>query len=371
MDVFERLITEYQQKQCLNAQIVIAKNEQVIYQKNIGFADIEKQIPFSQTMFFPIASITKQFTAVGILLLAEEGKISLEQYLSEIITKQHPIWQGNMPTWAEKITIHQLLAHTSGLKDYTEEVLAEAENVADAEMLSYIISQIKHYPLLFSPGESWHYSNTGYVLLYLIIEKFSPKQKVSQFFDNRIFKPLNMTDTFIPTIDQDREYIKQFNQKINYPVRYVADLENVDTSPKKLQYLRFQAPVMGGANMVSTAADLLKWNMALYYDKVLSKKSFNLFTSPHYSGSVPGDILGGKIQHGYGIFILNDNPKNVIYEHGGWIEGIRNHLSFSMLNKATVLILSNLSPDESMSKEEQYKQFYKLAELAQALQLVI
>lgn len=370
MNNFERIITEYQQKNWLNAQIVIAKNEQVIYQKNIGFADIEQQIPFNEKTLFPIASISKQFTAVGILLLVEEGKIALHQPLSNIINEQHPLWQGGMPTWAHHITLHHMLSHTSGLKDYTEEALTGVENITDADMLPYIISQVKNHPLLSSPGESWHYSNTGYLLLYMIIETFSPEKDVNQFFNDRIFKPLNMTDTFIPTIQQDRMYMSEFNQKINFPVRYVADLHNLEAPPKKLQRLRFQAPVMGGANMVSTVNDLLKWNAALYHDKVLSKKSFSLFTSAHYSGGVAGDTLGGLIQHGYGIFIVNDKPENRIYEHGGWIEGIRNHLSFSMLNKVTVLILSNLSPDESMDKEAQYKQFYKMAELAQALQLI-
>lgn len=370
MNAFEKAIVDYQHKNQLNAQIIIAQDEQLIYQKNIGYADIERQIPFSKKMLFPIASISKQFTAVAILLLVEEGKISLDKPLSVFIDEKHPIWQNDMPKWANDITIHHLLCHISGLKDYTDEVFTEVEKIADTDMLSHIISQIKHAPLLCTPGESWHYSNTGYLLLYLIIEKYSLEKNVSDFFNNRLFKPLNMTSTFIPNIQQDRAYTRQFNQQINFPVRYVSKLDNVEAQPQKLQHLRFQAPIMGGANMVSTAEDLLKWNTALYQGKVLSEQSFNLFTSVHYNGGLTDDTLGGKIQHGYGIFIQGDNLKNKIYEHGGWIEGIRNHLSFSVLNKVTVLILSNLSPDESQSKEEQYKQFYRLAELTQTLQLI-
>lgn len=208
------------------------------------------------------------------------------------------------------------------------------------------------------------------MLLYTIIEKYASEQEVSLFFNNRLFKPLKMTDTFIPSIQQDRSYIRGFNQQVNFPVRYVSNLDDLTAPSKKLTHLRFQAPIMGGANMVSTADDLLKWHMALYDGKVLSKKSFDLFTSVHYSGGLAEDALGGHIQHGYGIFIKHDNLKNSIYEHGGWIEGIRNHLSFSTLNKVTVVILSNLSPDEFQRKEQQYKQFYQLTELVQALQLI-
>lgn len=371
MNSVEKIITEYQQKNWLNAQIIIAKNEQVIYQKNIGFADRELKMPFSEDALFPIASISKQFMAVGILLLIEEGEIFLHQFLSDIINANHPIWQGDMPTWADQVTVHHMLAHTSGLKDYTEEILADIENIADADMLHCIISQIKQYPLLSPPGESWHYSNTGYLFLYLIIEKFSHEHNVNQFFNDRIFKPLKMINTFIPSVQQERVYLRQVNQKNNFPIRYVADLHNLDAPPKKLQRLRFQVPVIGGANMISTARDLLKWNTAFYHGKVLSKKSFDLFSFPHYSGAVTGDTSGEKIQHGYGIFIINEKPENAIYEHGGWIEGIRNHLSFCTKSKITVLLLSNLSPDELQDKEKQYKQFYQFADLAQSIMKIM
>lgn len=369
-DRFEHAITKYQQKHWLNAQIVIAKNEKIIYRKNIGFADIERQVPFSNVTLFPIASISKQFTAVGILLLVEDGKISLHQPISVVINEKHPIWQGKMPEWANQITIHHLLTHTSGLKDYTDEAFDGVENVIDRDMVVFILSQVKDKPLLFSPGDSWAYSNTGYLLLYTIMEIFSSQSDVNQFLNNRIFKPLNMTHTFMPSISQERTYINFFNQSVGFPIRYVTDIDNLAIPPKKLQHLHFQAPTLGGASMVSTVDDLLKWNTALYHGEILSEQSLTLFTTIHFSGDVDNCSFGGPIKHGYGLFITKDNPSNTIYEHGGWIEGIRAHLSYATGNGVTVLILSNVSPDESLSKDQQYRQVHGLTVLANELQLI-
>lgn len=366
----ERAISKYQQDHWLNAQIVVAKNEEIIYQKKVGYANIEQQKPFANTTLFPIASISKQFTAVGILLLVEDGEILLSQPISAVINKKHPIWQGQMPEWANEITIHQLLTHTSGLNYYSDETLKGAGKISDNDILPFIISKIKQQPLLFSPGQNWAYSNTGYLLLYAIIEIYSPQREVSQYFNNRLFKPLKMTETSMPSIQDERAYIKDLNQKEEYVVRYVGDIDNLTMPLKKLKRLHSQAPSPGGGSMISTVDDLLKWNTALYNGKVLSEQSFNLFTTIHFCGDVAGYSFGGPIKHGYGIFINNSNPENIIYEHGGWIEGIRSHLSYATGSGFTVLILSNVSPDESLRQEQQYQQVRDLTELATNLQVI-
>ena len=114
----EKLIQNYSAHHQFSGQIVIARDKDVIYEYTAGYSDYQQQLPFSNQQTFPIASITKQFTAAAILKLMECGKIRLDSPLSSYLNPNNALWQGNIPHWADRITIHHLLSNSSGLSNY-------------------------------------------------------------------------------------------------------------------------------------------------------------------------------------------------------------------------------------------------------------
>ncbi|MBI2790523.1 MAG: beta-lactamase family protein [Gammaproteobacteria bacterium] len=335
----DKAIVKFQTQNILNADILIAKDNAVLCRKSVGFADIERKRSFTEHTIFPIASISKQFTAVAILLLLDEGKIDLHQSIARYLPEDHPLWQGKMPTWANIITSHHLLTHSSGLVSYTDEKIESLQDEKD--ILPLLISYFKDKPLKFKPGSQFDYSNTGYLLLSVIIENISGKS-LSEFLQSKIFQPLDMTKTSLPNLATEMKYIDAFPIKGDVPIPYIGILNN--SKPELTQVKHpFTVPLQGGAAMFSTLHDLRKWNDALYHHRVLSERSFKLMTTPHIHINDP---LFGDTNYGYGIFIDNKHTP-LLYKHGGWIEGVRAMLSFSPKNQTTVIVLSNVSPDET------------------------
>lgn len=366
---WEKTISSYQQRDWLNADIAIVQNGKSIFREQLGFADRETKRAFKDDTLFPIASLTKQFIAVAILLLNEDRRLSLHQPIVNILRPSHAIWQQKPPpAWADEITIHQLLTHTSGLVDFIDEKVT-LDKVKEKDIVPAIITQIKAKPLKSEPGTQFSYSNTGYLLLYAIIETVSPQKDVDKFLQQRLFRRLGMTQTFLPSPAEEARMYRSLNQNRYYPTRYVAVLNDLTKEPVKVEKLRSNLPYPGGAGLVSTMPDLIKWNNALYNGKILSAKAFKLFTTPHVEDNDPA--FGGDFKYGYGIFIIDDNPNNIIYTHGGWLEGIRTQMSYAKGTKTLVIILSNLSPDESQPLPAQYQQVHSLTKLANELQYVL
>ncbi|MGH9971179.1 MAG: serine hydrolase domain-containing protein, partial [Pyrinomonadaceae bacterium] len=168
------------------AAVIAVKDGKVIFRKGYGLANVELGVPVEPDMVFRLGSVTKQFTAVAILMLAEQNKLSLDdditKFLPDYATKGH------------KITIEQLLTHTSGIKNYTS--LPEWLSGWRKDMtVKEIIDLFKDQPMDFAPGERWSYSNSGYILLGAIIEKVSG-QTYQEFIEKNIFTPLGMKHSY-------------------------------------------------------------------------------------------------------------------------------------------------------------------------------
>ncbi|NTU52026.1 MAG: serine hydrolase, partial [Candidatus Aminicenantes bacterium] len=162
------------------AAVIVRKNGETVFRKGYGMADLELGVPVEPDMVFRLGSITKQFTAVAILLLAQEGKLGLQ----DEITKFLP----DFPTQGRRITVEHLLTHTSGIQSYTD--LPEWLPLWRKDFtLKELIDLFKDKPMQFGPGESWAYNNSGYVLLGAIIEKVSGKT-YEGFIEAAIFQPL-------------------------------------------------------------------------------------------------------------------------------------------------------------------------------------
>lgn len=341
---FKNIIATYQSKHLLNADILIVKGEYTLFHQQYGFCNRETKETFTDDNQFPIASISKQFTATAILLLKEMKKLDLDAPILQYLPANHSIWQGDVPQWAHTVTVHQLLTHSSGIYDYSDEKFDNVDSINDEALLAQLITKIKHKPLRFNSGEKFDYCNTGYLLLSEIVNQVSEEKSLALFLKKYIFSPLQMTKTYLPTFSEERELMGLINQIKDTPIRYIANLEDVKSTPIRMDKIHLNVPLEGGGAIISTITDLLKWNHGLYHEKILSKESLLLMTTPHIVFDHP---FFGDIKYGYGIFIEDKDPIHVIYKHGGWLQGVRTDLSFCPASDTSVICLSNLSPDEN------------------------
>lgn len=272
------------------ATVLIAKDGKPIYRKAFGNANLELDVPMSPNNVFEIGSITKQFTAVSILMLTEQGKLKFE----DEITKYIP----DYPTLGKTITIHHLLNHTSGIKSYTG--MESFRVLARNDMTpTELIDVFKNEPMDFDPGEKFLYNNSGYILLGHIIEIISG-QSYEDFVETQIFEKLQM----------ENSYYGKMKQII--PNR-ASGYQNRDDNYINADYLSLTLPYAAGSIM-SNVDDLLTWQNALRDNTLISKESME----KAIHGSELND--GTHIPYGYGLGEGSVNG-STSYQHGGGIFG--------------------------------------------------
>lgn len=271
------------------ATVLIAKNDKVIYRKAFGMANLELNVPMKSENVLQLASITKQFTSVAILILMEQGKLSLQDKLSKYIS-DYP--RGN------EITLHHLLNHTSGIKSYTNIHEFRAKMRLDLSP-EEIITNFKNVPLEFNPGEKYAYSNSGYVLLGHIIEKLSGIS-YEDFIQKNIFDKLSMNNSYY-----GNSYKVIPNRANGYQL-YEGNYENAE-------YMSSTIPYAAGS-LMSTVDDMFLWNKAIRNNTLISEKSKQMaFTN--YT------LSNGKLSdYGYGWHI-NELAGMTTLEHTGGING--------------------------------------------------
>jgi CubicO group peptidase (beta-lactamase class C family) len=292
------------------ATVLVARNGEVIFRKAYGMANLELDVPMKPEMVFEIGSITKQFTAVCILMLMEQGKLSLTDDITRFIR--------DYPTHGHNITIHQLLTHTSGIKSYTS-----IEGLMEKGRMDYkpgeLIDMFRNQPMDFAPGEKFLYNNSAYFLLGYIIEKASG-MSYPEFLEKNIFQPLGMNNSYYGS---QRKIIK------NRACGYQKDGDEFVNA----EYLSLTAPYAAGAIM-SNVDDLLKWNTALHECRLVSRESLGkAFTNYTLNN-------GDKIDYGYG-WSLNRINGSPTYEHGGGIYGYLTNAIYLPEEKVFVAMLSN------------------------------
>lgn len=295
------------------ASILISKKGEIIYQKAFGLANLEHNVKNTPEHVFQIGSITKQFTAVSILLLVEQGKISLNDSITKYIV--------DFPTHNQHIKIHHLLTHTSGIKNYTnmsEWTKIWRQDLTPAEM----ISVFKNEPLEFKPGEKFSYSNSGYFLLGYIIEKISGLT-YSEFIEKNIFKPLAMYNSLYGS------HTKLIQNRAN---GYQKDTKYVNA-----EYLSLTQPYAAGSIM-SNVNDLFLWNQAIMSFKLLKKETIQkAFTNYQLSN-------GSYTNYGYG-WIINEINGNHTLEHSGGIFGFSSNGIYLPNEDVYVIVLTNKDND--------------------------
>ena len=269
---------------------LVAKNGQIIYNKAFGMANLELNIPMQPDMVFRIGSITKQFTAVAILQLMEQGKLSLQDDITKFIP--------DYPTQAYTITIEHLLTHTSGIKSYTR-ISGYFKNVRMDMKPEEVIDLFKNQPMEFAPGTKWNYNNSGFFLLGYIIEKITGKT-YAEYIQENFFTPLGMTCS---CYGSDTKIIK--NRASGY--------QQGNDGPENSDYCSMTQPYSAGSIM-STVEDLFKWHQAVHSYKLVKKETIDKAFTEYKLAN--GDGTG----YGYGWFLSQLQGSPTI-EHGGGIFG--------------------------------------------------
>jgi CubicO group peptidase (beta-lactamase class C family) len=292
------------------AAIIAVRDGRTVLRKAYGMADLELGVSLQPDMVFRIGSMTKQFTAVAILMLAEEGKLAV----SDPITKFLPEY----PTGGKTISVEHLLTHTSGIKSYTDmpDFLA---NLRKDYKVQELIDHFKDQPLEFEPGEQYKYDNSGYFLLGAIIEKASG-MAYEAFLKQRIFDVVGMPQT---SLDSTSRVIP----------RRARGYAKTGETWTNADWISMTQPYAAGA-IVSTVDDLAKWDAALYTGKLLRPETLEKAVTPHR-------LKDGKpVEYGYGWQPGEWEGFSVV-QHGGGINGFVSMGVRVPERKVYVAVLSN------------------------------
>jgi CubicO group peptidase (beta-lactamase class C family) len=283
----EELLTAHRAVNDFSGAVLVARQGKPLVAKGYGYANVEWQIPNTTTTKFRIGSITKQFTSMLIMQLREQGKLKLEDSLCLYVTPCPESWKP--------VTVHHLLTHTSGIPTYTGIPSWRATSMVPKKV-DDIVALVRDLPLQWTPGDKFAYNNSGYYLLGVVIEK-ATGQKYEQALQDMILAPLGLADT---GYDWSRTILPR--RASGYSGRASA-LTNAAA-------LDMQQPYAAGA-LYSTVEDLLKWDQALYTERLLPNAAKEIMWTPVKDGYAYGwtigqpepALFGGykRIAHGGGI----------------------------------------------------------------------
>jgi CubicO group peptidase (beta-lactamase class C family) len=289
--------------------VLVSQGDEVLLEAAYGMANLEHRIPVATNTVFRIGSITKQFTAVAILLLEQDGLLRLEDTLAKFLPEY--------PRGAE-ITLRHLLSHTSGIVNSTAlpDFWARTRLALTQEE---VVASYRDLPLDFEPGSEWRYSNSGYYLLGMVIEKASG-MTYEEFMQSRVFSPLGLDDT---GYDRSERILK----------RRAAGYDRPDGQYINAPFLDMSQPLAAGA-LYSTVGDLHAWTRAIMHGQFISVEALERATTR----GVLAD--GSETRYGFGWGLLDSRGLRAI-AHGGAIHGFNSFMAYYPAIDATVVVLAN------------------------------
>ncbi|CAM3307403.1 serine hydrolase [Aequorivita lipolytica] len=312
----DELLNKYTEYGQFNGSVLVADNGKVIYKKGFGMANMEWDIPNAPDTKHRLGSITKQFTAMLIMQLVAEGKLDLQATVSKYLPDYSKV-NG------DKITIHQLLTHTSGTPNYTSFPKFFEEMSRNSFTPTEMVETFADSTLTFKPGAQFAYSNSGYILLGAIIEKVTGKS-YETVLQEKIFDPLKMKDS---GYDHHNTILK----------KRATGYEMKGSTPENSPYIDMSTPYAAGS-LYSTVEDLYLWDQALYTQKLLPKKYMDMM----YEKYIPG--FGQYYGYGWMIGTMpigNTKDSTQIIVHGGGINGFNTLITRMPQEKSTVILLNN------------------------------
>lgn len=353
---FLDFVKNLQHKGLLDGEVLVTRNGQTLL--NLQSKDISALDTSSKPQFM-IGSVSKQFFAVALLKSlydssiyeSEELKIAdvkrqLHLPISKFLPEESGIWGGNMPAWTHEISLHHLLTHTSGISNYTTAEAFGHSNLTDSEKRWYeshrstseIIKLISEESLLCSPGLEYSYCNTGYVIIAEAIEAIT-SLPASQYLQEAFFNPMSLSSTINP--DQGKWDVLKLEQKLSRlvaPFKYDPRGDQLDLYP--LLHCEDISVAKGGGSIISTSADLLKWNQSLHKDQsILPKELYRLLITPNLD------------DYGYGIGI-EQIATGILLGHSGGIGSYRTLLLYMPEHDLSIVILSSICNDFDKIEQE-------------------
>ena len=290
--------------------LAVVTNGQITKAAGYGLANVELNVAAAPSTIYQIQSITKTFTATAIMLLVNEGKLSVDDNINKHLS-------GLPACWSE-ITVRHLLTHTSGIKDFINEPTIDLRKDLNPQD---VIKSLADLPLNFAPGEKYAYSNTGYHLLGMIIHKLTGKLW-GDFLKERVFEPLGMDNTRVVSLS---EVIT------NRAAGYVWE-------DGRLQNGHLLAPTIlayAGGGLRSTVLDLAKWDAALCSDRILKQSTLNqMWTAAKFNN-------GSNSVYGFGWVIGQFRGHRLVSHTGSHMTGFKTVLMRFVDDKLTVIVLTN------------------------------
>ena len=322
----EKLDSLFESQKDFSGVILVAENGKPVYQKAFGYREFENQIPLQTSDIFELASVSKQFTAMIIMMLEEKGKLNYDDSVSKYLEIPY-----------KGITIRNLLTHTSGLPDYQDimdKYWDKTKVAGNPDCIAYLNKYAP--PKQFEPGEKYEYSNTGYLLLASIAEKAGGKDFI-ELCRKWIFKKLKMKSTDIRTLEEKKTtknfaighiYVEERNKWVR-----------ADSFPSS-NYTIWLGNRKGPGRISSTAADLLKWDIALYTEKLVKQSTLQQAFTPMKLND------GSFSSYGFGWSLRTDSIFGKVVSHNGDNPGYKTQIvRFIEIRKTIILLNNNAHPN--------------------------
>lgn len=334
--IFERYVSAAAEDGQINGCALVAENGRILWRRNFGYADIGRKKPITDATLFPLASISKEFTAMAVLQLSEQGKLRLDDPLVRYL-KSFPYVD---------ITIRQLLSHTSGLPDADpvfEPLIASDRNriIGLDDVLPAVIAYQSAHAARFNPGEKWSYSSLGYSLLAVLTQQVSG-MPFAEYLRKNILLPAGMDDSYVQTrLAQEAES----NRTVNYLYNnhYEMKLEEADKLPDKREWTYNTSGLPGGGGVVSSAGDLFKFDQALYSDVLLKRETLEEAFTPAKLANGQDNQAVQDSAYGLGWFIMRSLSGGKIVWHSGSYPGVVTLYARNLDTQQCFVVLLNVA----------------------------
>jgi len=307
------------------AAVVVLKDGHAVYQHGFGVTDLRTRHQIDEHTNFRLASLTKQFTAMAIMLLVHDGKLRYDQTLTEIFP--------DFPAYGKNITLREILNHTSGLPDYEDLMAKQYGNTPDDQIpqihdAGVLALMEKASATKFPPGSKWEYSNSGYCVLAMVIEKASGKS-FAEFLHERIFVPLNMTHSL--AYEKGKSVVA--NRAYGHTPQGNTFRETDQSST---------SATLGDGGVYTSLTDLARWDDALQHHTLLSEAEMQPARKPVLPTAAPAQENGHPVSYGFGWFLDPYHGHERMWHYGETI-GFRTSIQRFPKDHLTVIVLCNRS----------------------------
>lgn len=326
-NVFERAFNEKK----FNGSVLVYRDNRVVYDKSFGKADYENNIDFTDETIFQLASVSKQFTAAGILILEQEGLLSTDDLVSKYLS-DYPF---------DNVRVIHLLNHTSGMPNFQETMMGNLDSLqinGNDEMLGLL--KTKKYPLQWQPGDKWEYCDIAFCTAATLMEKVSGRN-FKEFMAEKIFMPANMTHTSAEYFT-DTRLVDLSNLSQGYELDTINNQFTVAYNLPHNNYVRMLGGFYGDGSVYSTPKDMIKWFQALQTNEVLTEKSKEKLFCPTKLNN-NSLVVDYGFNYGLGWYIGKNESLGTFYFHPGGQAGYCSKFLICPEKDLAVIMLSNLS----------------------------